>query len=135
MQLKQVDGPPGRIIKIPLLTEKDAAEYERIRNEMIKVLEKMGGYEPAIDDLHIDQIARTAIYLKKIESFVDSPLATSDTYSRVTDSKLKMAKMIENAIRQLALSRRDRLEKQTQSSFENELKEVTLRVVMKHAEQ
>lgn len=134
MILKQVGSPPASATKTPSLTEKDAAEYERTRSEIIKVLEKMGGYEPAIDDLHVDQIARTTIYLKKIEFFVDSPLATSDTYSSVTDSKLKMMKSIENAIGQLALSRRDRLGKQTQSSLENELKEATLRAVMKNAE-
>lgn len=134
MILKQVGGPPASVTKTPLLTKQDAAEYERTRSEIIKVLEKMGGYEPAIDDLHVDQIARTTIYLKKIEFFVDSPLATSDTYSSVTDSKLKMMKSIENAIGQLALSRRDRLGKQTQSSLENELKEATLRAVMKNAE-
>jgi hypothetical protein len=135
MQLKQPGGPHAPVTKTPLLMEKDVAEYERTRNEIIKVLEKMGGYEPAIDDLHVDQIATTTIYLKKIEFFVDSDLATEDTYSSVTDTKLKMGKMIENAIRQLALSRRDRVGKQTQSNLENELKETTLRVVRKHAEQ
>jgi hypothetical protein len=133
--LKHVDKSPERVTKYPLLTEKDAAEYERIRSGIINVLETMGGYEPAIDDLPIEQIARTTIYLRKIESFVDAPQATSDTYSSVTDSKLKMAKMIENAIRQLALGRRDRLGRQAQSSLENELKEATLRAVKKNAEQ
>ena len=116
--------------KTPLLTRKDAALYYRIRSEIIKVLEKAGGYEPAIDDLLVHVIADTAIYMEKIESFVDRPTATSDTYASVTDSKLKMMKMLDSATHQLALSRRDRLTKQTQTSLEAELKEATLRVVM-----
>lgn len=135
MRLKHAGGPRVRITKVPLLTEKDAAEYNRTRSEIIKVLEKAGGYEPAIDDLLVNVIADTVIYMKKIEFFVDSPLATSDTYSSVTDSKLKMMKMIDTAIHQLALSRRDRLVEQTQSSLEKDLKEATLRAVMNHAEQ
>jgi hypothetical protein len=123
MRLKNAGGPAPPVIKTPRLLEKDVGEYERTRSEIIKVLEKMGGYEPAIDDIYVTQIATTVIYLKKIEFFVDSNLATEDTYSSVTDSKLKMGKIIENAIRQLALSRRDRIGTQTQASFRNELKE------------
>jgi hypothetical protein len=123
MRLKNAGGPAPPVTKTPRLLEKDVGEYERTRSEIIKVLEKMGGYEPAIDDIYVTQIATTVIYLKKIEFFVDSNLATEDTYSSVTDSKLKMGKIIENAIRQLALSRRDRIGTQTQASFRNELKE------------
>jgi hypothetical protein len=123
---------PEPTTKTPLLTRKDAAEYCRIRSEIIKVLEKVGGYEPAIDDLLVNVIADNVIYMGKIESFVDTPTATSDTYASVTDSKLKMMKMLDSATHQLALSRRDRLSKQTQSSLEAQLKEAALRAVMDH---
>lgn len=123
MQLKPAHSQPVAARKTPLLKEKDLTEYEHIRSEIIKVLERIGGYEPAIDDIYVTQIATIAIYLRRIEFFVDSDLATSDTYASVTDSKLKMGKIIENAVRQLALSRRDRLGQQTQSSLTNELRE------------
>ncbi len=123
MRLKHAGGPTAPVRKTPRLRKIDVAEYERTRSEIIKVLEKMGGYEPAIDDIYVAQIARTTIYLRIIEVFVDSNLATEDTYSSVTDSKLKMAKMIQNAISQLALSRSDRIGKQTQSGLMNELRE------------
>lgn len=135
MRLKHVNRTQGPATKTPLLKEKDLAEYERTRSEIIKVLERHGGYEPAIDDLYVSQIATTAIYLKRIEYFVDSDLATEDTYSSVTDTKLKMGKIIENAVRQLALSRRDRISKQNQSSLMNELREEIKRVVLKNGGQ
>ena len=122
-------------MKVPLITEKDAPEYNRIRNEIIKALEKAGGYEPAIDNIFVNMIANTVIYFKKIEFFEDAPTATMHTYSSVTDSKLKMMKMQEYAFHQLALSRHDRLLGQTQASLERELKEATLRAVMKDAGQ
>jgi hypothetical protein len=133
MQLKHAGAPPAPPRKTPKLREKDVAEYERTRNEIIKVLENVGGYEQAIDGILVAQIATTIINLKNIEFFVDSDLATSDTYASVTDTKLKMAKIIENATRQLALSRRDRIANQTQSSLMNQLKEA-LEGVLKNGE-
>jgi hypothetical protein len=117
MKIKHVGGPPAKVVKQELLTKKDVPEYERTRYKLVKVLEKAGGYEPAIDDILIDQIARTAIQAKNVEVFLDSKRPTVDTYSAVADSKLKLMKIIENATRELALSRRDRLGKQTQSTI------------------
>jgi len=127
VRMKQAGGAPGPVVKVEKLQRKDAGEYERIRSELVKVLEKMGGYEPAVDNIHIDQIARTAIYATKVEIFLDSAQATASTYSRVTDTKLKLSKIIDNAMRQLALARRDRMGKQTESSLVNELREAMLR--------
>jgi hypothetical protein len=123
------------VFKMPLLTKKDAAEYNRIRDELVKVLERMGGYEPAVDDKYIDRIARLTIYTNKVEMYIDSNNATVDTYVKVTDIKLKQSKMLDMAINQLALARRDRLGKQTESSLMNELREAMLRGMKPTAEQ
>ncbi len=127
MRMKRVGDPPGEAVKLELLTEKDVPEYERTKNALVKVLEKMGGYEPAIDDILVDQIARTTIQVKNVEIFLDSEQSTVDTYSIVADSKLKLMKIIENAIRELALSRRERLGNQTESSLMQQIKEELLR--------
>jgi hypothetical protein len=52
---------------------------------------------------------------RKIETFLNS------------DSKVKLEKIIENAIRELAISRRDRLTSQTQANLMTELREAVLR--------
>jgi len=129
VRMKQAGGPLGPVVKVEKLQRKDAGEYERIRSELVNVLERMGGYEPAVDNIHIDQIARTAIYARKVEVFLDSAQATANTYSRVTDTKLKLSKIIDNAFHQLALTRRDRIGEQTESSLENELREAMLRAL------
>jgi len=123
------------VFKMPLLTKKDASEYNRIRGELVKVLERMGGYEPAVDDKYIDRIARLTIYTNKVEMYIDSNNATVDTYVKVTDIKLKQSKMLDMAINQLAIARRDRLGKQTESSLMNELREAMLRGMKPTAEQ
>lgn len=115
------------VMKVEKMQRKDATEYEKIRTEIVNVLERTGGYEPAIDNLNIDQIARTAIDFRKVETFLDSNQATAQTYSQVTDTKLKLSKIIDNAMHQLALTRRDRIGKQTESNLMNQLKQVMLK--------
>jgi hypothetical protein len=122
MKIKHPGGPAEPPTKTPKITEKNRPEYERTRNAIVKALQRMGGYEPAIDDYYVDEIARNAIYAKKIETFLDSDTANVDTYSSVAYTKQKFAKMIENAIHQLALNRRDRLGNQTQSDMMRELR-------------
>jgi hypothetical protein len=117
------------------MRQKDVPEYERIRNAIIRVLDNAGGYVPAIDDIYVEQIARNTIDFRIIEGYTDSDHATEETYAKVINSKSIMAKMIRDAIHQLALSRRDRLEKQTRSSLEDALKEATIRAVKQLAEQ
>jgi ATP-dependent Lon protease len=134
MKIKHVGGPPAKVEKIELLTKKDVPEYERTRYKLVKVLEKLGGYEPAIDDIFIDQIARTAIQAKNAEVFLDSKHSTADTYSVVSDSKLKLMKIIENLTRELALSRRERLGTQTQSDIMEQIKQA-LEEAQKHGGQ
>ncbi len=129
MRVRRMEGPRGPVVKFELLTQKDVAEYERTKSGLLKVLEKLGGYEPAVDDIHIDQIARNLIYLNKVEFYLDSEHSTEDTYAVVADSKLKLMKMIDNAIRELALSRRDRLDKQSEAGLERTMREEFLRVM------
>lgn len=100
-----------------------------MKRELAEVLKRLGGYEPAVDDIYIDQIARAAVYSKRIEIFLDSDTATEYTHSRVTDSQLKLSKTIDNSIHELALSRRDRMGRQTEASLMNELKEAMLRAL------
>jgi hypothetical protein len=113
-------------VRVALL-EKDTPEYDQIRRELIKVLQRLGGYEPAADDIFVDQIARNAIYSRKVEFFLDAATANEHTYAAVTDTKLKLSKIVENAMQQLALSRRDRLGNRNQANVMTELREALLR--------
>jgi metal-responsive CopG/Arc/MetJ family transcriptional regulator/uncharacterized protein YjiS (DUF1127 family) len=118
---------PSPVTKLPLITEKDASEYERIRSGLVKVLEKRGDYEPIVDDLLFDQIARGVIYSRKTEVFLDAETADEQTYSSITDTKLKLTRMVDEAIRDLALTRAERLSHQAQADIMSELREAILR--------
>jgi len=112
--------------KTPLITEKDAKEYESIKTGLIAKLKKLGSYEPEIDDLHIEAIAKATVYMRHSETLLDSEKAGAETYSRVTDAQAKMRKMIENALHELAVTRRERILSETDKATQNEFTKVLL---------
>jgi hypothetical protein len=104
-------------------SDEDRPEYERLRKGLISLLIKFGGYEPFLDDILVDQIASSTIYWKKLEAFMDAKTATEHTFVRMADSKMKFQKMIETAVRELALSRRDRIGQQGEVDLTRKLRE------------
>lgn len=101
----------------------DIPEIERVAKDIIKILRKFGRYEPEVDDIWVYRIANATFYLKKTECFLDAPTATEHTYSRITEIQTKQQAMIEHAMEQLALSRRDRIETQGEADFKRKLRE------------
>jgi hypothetical protein len=121
----QRDRKPA-VHKVPLLTKKDAKEYETVKAGLIGELKKLGSYEPDVDDLEIDAIARATIYMRNLERLLDSEHANDETYSRVTDSQAKLRKIIESALQGLALTRKERITTQAGKAGEEELARLIL---------
>lgn len=121
----QRDGKPP-IHKVPLLTRKDAKEYETVKAGLIGQLKKLGSYEPEVDNLEIDAIARATIYMRNLERLLDSEKANPETYSRVTDSQAKLRKIIDSALQGLALTRKARMTTQAGKADEEELAKLIL---------
>jgi hypothetical protein len=122
---KQRDHKPA-VHKVPLLTHKDAKEYETVKAGLTGELKKLGSYEPEVDDLEIDAIARATIYMRNLEKLLDSEKANPETYSRVTDSQAKLRKIIDSALQGLALTRKERITTQTSKAGEEELARLIL---------
>jgi hypothetical protein len=112
--------------KVPLITMKDAKEYEAVKTGLVAELKKLGSYEPEVDDLEIDAIARATMYMRNLEKVLDSEKADGETYSRVTDSQAKLRKIIDSALQGLALTRKDRITTQAGQAGEEELARLIL---------
>jgi hypothetical protein len=112
--------------KVPLITVKDAKEYGAVKAGLIGELKKLGSYEPEVDDLQVDAIARATIYMRNLEKLLDSERANEETYSRVTDSQAKLRKIIETALHGLALTRKERITTQAGKAGEEELAKLIL---------
>lgn len=126
MKHEPEDPYAGWLVRIAT-SDSDQPEFERLRKGIIEVLNKFGGYLPAIDDILVEQIASCTIYWKNAEVFLDAQTATEHTYARIADTKMKFQKMIEAAMRELALSRRDRLSQQGQTEFTSQLRGAILK--------
>lgn len=116
----EANHPDQMLVHIAARVE-DIPEIERVANGIIKILKKFGRYEPEVDDIWVYRIANATFYLKKTECFLDAPTATEHTYSRITEIQTKQQAMIEHAMEQLALSRRDRT--QGEADFKRRLRE------------
>lgn len=112
--------------KVPLITLKDAKEYETVKAGLIGELKKLGSYEPDVDDLEIDAIARATIYMRNLEKLLDSEKANDETFSRVTDSQAKLRKIIDSALKGLAITRKERITTQAGKAGEEELARLIL---------
>lgn len=121
MQTGTQREPKRPVYKVPLITEKDANECETIKNGLMKELKKLGAYEPEVDDLQIEAVARATIYMRNLERLLDSEKASMEAYSRATDAQAKLRKIIESALHELALTRRERIAVQAGKAGEEEL--------------
>jgi hypothetical protein len=116
--------PPEDLRVVICGTAKDLPELNRIKKGLIKALREFGGYVPEVDDLLVDEIASNTIYWKKAELFLDADTATEMTYARVADARMKFQAMIDSAMKQLALTRRDRLNQQEQGDLMARMREL-----------
>ena len=116
---QKLDSKPP-VYKIPLITKKDAKEYEEIKARLIAKLKQLGSYEPEVDDLQVDAIARATIHLRNSEKLLDAEGATAETYSRVADAQAKLRRIIETALDGLSLTRRARIASQGEKAGQEE---------------
>ena len=120
----QPDSEPGEAGELRIAARvEDIPEIERIATGIINVLKKLGRYEPEVDNIWVWQIANCTFRLKRIDSFLDAPTATEYTYAHVIDMQSKQQAMIEHAMDQLALSRKERMETQAEADLKRKLRE------------
>jgi hypothetical protein len=106
----------------------NATEYKHIRSGLIRVVKGTREYVPIVDDLYINTIARYTIHMKRLDRFIESDTATEHTYSRVIDSQVKLAKIIDDAIHRLAISGQDRLTSQKEAEITLQFRETLRRL-------
>ncbi len=125
--MKSRKNPPQTLEGSVPFTGNYALEYSAIRSRLSEVLKRFGGYEAAIDDLYLDQIATNTIFLRMADGFLMSNKANEYTFTRMADAKVKLTKIINTALNELAISPRSRLTNQTEAGLMAELKEIVLR--------
>ena len=90
------------------MNPKDRDEYEKLRQGIVRSTQRTQLYVSEFDNIQIELLASSMVYLRKADAFLDSKTATPETYSRVTDARAKLAKTIQDASDRLGISRRQR---------------------------
>ena len=109
-------------------TGDEADEYDHIASGLKKAVKTFREYMPIVDDLSVDAVARYTIHMKRLDKFIESDTATEHTYSRVIDSQVKLAKMIDDALYRLAVTGQDKITNQKESEISQQFKETLRRL-------
>lgn len=68
----------------------------------MRALERLEGFDPVLDLPLIEEVARSAIYVRRGERFLDDPECSAGTYAAVSDAMAKQAARMRAAIKELA---------------------------------
>jgi len=104
-----------------LLSKEDKPVYDQIYSQMIAYLKSRGDYDPAVDNVFVDIIARAVIRIRKLDDMAD--IASAEKMPSFVDAIQKTYKVFDEAIEGLAASRKERLRTKDQWAMESELRE------------
>lgn len=104
-------------------------QFDIARRKLEKALKKLEGYEPDLDLPLVEEVVRSAIYVKRGEQFLDAPDCSAATYAAVSDAVAKHAARMRAAIKELAASRAERLKLQSATTLVAEIKSALDKVI------
>lgn len=125
--LRGEGGAGAGLVKVPRLLTKDRSRYDELFGEVVGEVRRFGRYS-RFDNLVIDRMVRAVIYSERAEAIIDSNPDDSRVLSAMTDVLTKQNVIIRDCIKQLAMSRRDRISKETVQEMEVSLQQLLDRV-------
>jgi hypothetical protein len=95
------------IYKFPRATEKHP-EFKQIKARLVEALQQVESYNPAYDDLLINEIAKTVIDIRTADKAIESAKNLVQLQQAV-GVKATLLRMLQNCVEALAMTRRSRL--------------------------
>jgi len=99
----------SRLFKLPRASEKHP-DFKRIRGMLVEALKKTETYNPAYDDLLVEEIAKTVIDIRRVDREIDKAENLTKLKQAVS-VKAVLLEMLEDSVEALAISRRSRLKR------------------------
>jgi len=121
---RDVIGLSDLLGPVEFMRDEDLDEFESTRDRIVRALKELEGYDPVLDLPLVEEVARSAIYVKHGERFLDGPSCSPATYAAVSDAMAKHASRMRAAIKQLASGRAERLRFRSASKLVAEIKAV-----------
>ncbi len=105
------------------------AEIQLVIRKLVTALKRLEGYDPDLDLPLIEEVARSAAFIKRGEAYLKNPRCSPETYSAVSDGMAKHASRMRQAMKELAATRAERMRYQSATSLAAEFKEVVDRII------
>jgi len=115
--------------QVEFFRDDEREEYSSMKAQLVKALKRMEGHNPAFDLPLVEEISRSAIYVKRGEQYLDDPACAPETYAAVSDAMAKQAARMRTAIRDLAANRAERLKAKSASNLAAEIRKAVDKVV------
>jgi hypothetical protein len=105
------------------------ADIQLIIRKLTLALRRLEGYDPVLDLPLIEEVARSAVFIKLGESFLNRPNCSPETYSSISDGMAKHASRMRQAMKELAATRSERMRFQSATAQAAQVKEIVDKII------
>ena len=105
------------------------ADIQLVIRKLTLALRRLEGYDPVLDLPLIEEVARSAVFIKLGESFLTNPKCSPETYSSISDGMAKHASRMRQAMKELAATRAERMRFQSATAQAAQVKEIVDKII------
>lgn len=105
------------------------ADIQQVIHKLTLALRRLEGYDPVLDLPLIEEVARSAAFVKRGESFLNRPNCSPETYSSISDGMAKHASRMRQAMKELAATRAERMRFQSATAQAAQVKEIVDKII------
>lgn len=109
-------------------------DIQLVIGKLVSALKRLEGYDPDLDLPLIEEVARSAAFIKRGEAYLNRKDCSPETYSSISDGMAKHASRMRQAMKDLAVTRAERMRYRSATAFVAEFKEAVDRVIRQEDE-
>lgn len=111
------------------------AKIQQVICKLMLALKRLEGYDPVLDLPLIEEVARSAVFIKLGEGFLINPKCSPETYSSISDGMAKHASRMRQAMKELAATRAERMRYQSATAQAAQVKEIVDKIIHQENDQ
>ncbi|MGA2462031.1 MAG: hypothetical protein ABSF82_11495 [Candidatus Bathyarchaeia archaeon] len=104
-------------------------DIQQVICKLVLALKRLEGYNPVLDLPLIEEVARSAAFIRLGESFLINPKCSPGTYASISDGIAKHASRMRQAMKELAATRAERMRYQTATAQAAQVKEIVDKII------
>lgn len=105
------------------------ADIQLVIRKLVLALKRWESYDPDLDLPLVEEVARSAAFVKRGEAYLRNPRCSPETYAAVSDGMAKQASRMRQAMKELAATRAERMRYQSATALATELKAVVDQII------